>query len=136
MRPRNVAFLASIAAGGLLFAGSMALVPVRQACAQRTEISYSEDIAPIFRGWCVSCHSPGGEGYTASRLDLSTYEGLMAGTKFGPMVIPGNPDDSNLVVLIEGRASPEIRMPFRHKPLPTCLRQDIWTWIFQGAKDN
>jgi hypothetical protein len=60
----------------------------------------------------------------------------MKGTEFGPMVIPGDPDRSNLIVLIEGRASPEIRMPFGHKPLPSCLRQNIWTWIFQGAKNN
>lgn len=136
MRLRNLALLASIVAGGLVLAGSTALMPIRQACAQQAEISYAEDIAPIFRGWCVSCHSPGGEGYTASRLDLSTYEGLMGGTKFGPMVIPGDPDNSNLIVLIEGRASPEIRMPFGHKPLPSCLRRNIWTWIFQGAQDN
>lgn len=118
-------------------AGATALTPVPQACAQsQQQISYSQDIAPIFRGWCVSCHAPGGAGYQASGLDLTTYQGLMKGTKFGAMVIPGQPDVSNLVVLVEGRASPKIRMPFEHKQLPNCLRQEIWTWVFQGAKDN
>ena len=135
MRSRDLT-LAGIVAGGLLLAGSTALVPIRQACAQQTQLSYASDIAPIFRGWCVSCHQPGGQGYAASRLDLTTYQGLMKGTEFGPMVIPGQPDVSNLIVLIEGRAAPEIRMPLGHKPLPSCLRRDIWTWIFQGAKDN
>ncbi len=157
MRHRNL-LLASAVVGGLSLAGAVALMPAHDARAQqqqpnhsqeiapterafdlakeKRQLSYSQDIAPIFRGWCVSCHQPGGEGYERSGLDLRTYQGLMKGTKFGPMIIPGQPDISNLIVLIDGRASPTIRMPYKHKPLPDCLRQNIWTWIFQGAKDN
>ncbi len=133
MKRRSVT-LFSILAGSVLLAGSTALVPTTPACAQQQQISYADDIAPIFRGWCVSCHQPGGQGTVASGLDLTTYAGLMKGTKFGPMVIPGDPDRSNLIVLIEGRA--DISMPLGHKPLPDCLRRNIWSWIFQGAKDN
>ena len=97
-------------------------------------MSFAEDIVPILKGWCVSCHQPGAEGFAASGLDLTSYDGLMKGTKFGPMVVPGQPDASNLIVLIEGRA--KIRMPYGHKPLPNCLRNNIWTWIFEGAKNN
>jgi Planctomycete cytochrome C len=97
-------------------------------------MSYSEDIAPIFRGWCVSCHEPGGEGYEATGLDLTSYAAVMKGSKFGPMIIPGRPDESNLIVLIAGRS--KITMPFGHKPLPTCLQQNIWSWVFEGAKDK
>jgi hypothetical protein len=126
--------LASVAVGSVSLAGATVLAPIHQAGAQRAHVSFAEDIAPIFKGWCVSCHQPGGEGYNASGLDLTSYDGLMKGTKFGPMVIPGQPDTSNLVVLIEGRA--EIRMPYGHKQLPDCLRKNIWTWIFEGAKNN
>lgn len=123
--------------GCLTLAGASTLAPIQQACAQQSAaVSYSQDVAPVLRGWCVSCHQPGGEGYTASGLDLTSYAGLMKGTKFGPMVLPGQPDASNLVVLIEGRASPQIRMPHNQKPLPSCLRDEIWSWVFQGAKDN
>lgn len=128
--------LATVIAGGLVLATSTALVPVPVACAQTATMSYSEDVVPIFKGWCFECHQPGGQGYEASRLDLTTYQGLMKGTKFGPMVIPGDPDASNLYILIQGLASPEIRMPFKHKPLPNCLRRNIWKWIFEGANDN
>ena len=96
--------LLSVAAGSLALAGAVISPPLHQACAQSAQISYSDDIAPIFRGWCVSCHRPGGEGYKASGLDLTSYAGVMKGTKFGPMVIPGQPDSSNLIVLISGRA--------------------------------
>jgi mono/diheme cytochrome c family protein len=133
MKTRNFAF-ASVVAAGLSLAGSAALTPIGAACAAQAQVSYSEDIAPIFRGWCASCHAPGGEGEKASGLDLSTYDGLMKGAKFGPMVVAGKPDESNLVVLVEGRA--KVQMPFQHKPLPNCLRQNIWSWIFEGAKNN
>ena len=128
--------LISVVVGGLTLAGATALLPVHKACAQQGKISYAEDIVPIFKGWCFSCHEPGGEGYRASGVDLSSYDGLMKGTKLGPVVIPGQPDASTLIALIYGRASPKIRMPYGHKPLPDCLRSNIWTWIFQGAKNN
>lgn len=134
MRHRNL-WLATTVVAGIAVAGTVALTPIPEACSQpRQQVSYKEDLVPIFRGYCASCHDPGGEGFKASGLDLSTYEGLMKGTKFGPMVIPGQPDTSNLIQLIEGRA--KLRMPLNHKPLPNCLRQEIWSWIFQGAKNN
>jgi Planctomycete cytochrome C len=133
MKSRGITLMAIIA-GSLALAGAAISPPIRNACAQQAHMSYAEDVAPIFRGWCVSCHQPGGQGYNASGLDLTSYDGLMKGTKFGPMVIASQPDNSNLVVLIEGRA--KIQMPYGHKPLPECLRQNIWSWIFEGAKNN
>jgi hypothetical protein len=133
MKMRDLA-LVSVAVGGLSLAAATVVIPVRQACAQRGAMSFADDIAPILKGWCVSCHQPGGEGYNASGLDLTSYEGLMKGTKFGPMILPGKPDQSNLIVLIDGRA--KITMPFGHKALPNCLRDSVWAWIFQGAKNN
>jgi hypothetical protein len=135
MIKRSIGF-GSIVAIPLALTASIALVPADEVCAQQATLSYSEDIEPIFRGWCMSCHQPGGEGFEASGLDLTTYEGLMKGTKLGPMVIPGEPDFSSLISLLSKSASEEIRMPFKHKALPNCLRRNVWTWIFQGAKDN
>jgi len=126
--------LVSVAAGGVALATAAVLAPVHNACAQQGKISFAEDIVPIFKGYCVSCHQPGGEGLSTSGLDLTSYDGVMKGTKFGPMIIAGQPDNSNIIVLIEGRA--KLRMPYGHKALPNCLRNQIWTWIFQGAKNN
>jgi hypothetical protein len=128
--------LTSIVIGGLSVAGTTVLIPPPQACAQRAQMSFRDDIVPIFKGWCVSCHETGGQGYQASGVDLTSYAGLMKGTKYGAVVIPKEPDSSTLIALIYGRTSPQIRMPFGHKPLPDCLRTNIWTWIFEGAKDN
>lgn len=127
---------AAAAAGCVLFGlGAILAVPPASAQSQR-EISFKEDIFPIFKGRCLDCHSPGGVGYEKSGLDLRTYEGLMKGTKYGPMVVPGDPDTSNLMVLLDWRASPELRMPYHARKLSTCDRDDIRRWIIQGAKNN
>ncbi|HUC62812.1 MAG TPA: c-type cytochrome domain-containing protein [Alphaproteobacteria bacterium] len=138
MKPRNVK-LVSAGAFALAALGVAIFVsaPVREACAAGPEIlSYKDDVAPIFRGYCVSCHHPGGEGTAQSGLDLTTYAGLMKGSKFGPMVVPGSPETSNLMWLLDWRASPEMRMPHGKKKLPVCEREIISDWIRQGAKDN
>jgi mono/diheme cytochrome c family protein len=132
---KRTALIALAAVGGLT--GVVVwLAPARDVCAARATVSYSEDIQPIFRGRCFSCHQPEAPGYEKSGLDLTTYEGLMKGTRNGPMVIPGDPDSSNLVWLLDGRASPEITMPHGKKKLSTCDRDAIRTWIRQGAKKN
>jgi hypothetical protein len=136
METRSLAF-ACVLIGGLSVAGTATLMPTGQACAQqRAKISYRDDIVPIFKGWCLECHTPGGEGFKASGVDLTSYAGLMKGTKFGAVVLPKDPDGSTLYALISGRTSPKIRMPLGHKPLPDCLRLNIWSWIFEGAQDN
>ena len=99
-------------------------------------MSFAEDILPIFRGRCAGCHQPGGAGFEKSGLDLTTYEGVMKGTKHGPMVIARDPDSSNLMWLLDWRASPELRMPHGNKKLSTCDRNDIRAWIREGALNN
>ncbi len=107
------------------------------ASAAEPPVSFQEDVLAVFQVRCVSCHSaPNGEGYKASGLDLTTYKGVMAGTKFGPMVIPGDPDSSNLMRLLDWQISPQLRMPHNKKQLSVCDRDAIRTWIRQGAKNN
>ena len=100
-------------------------------------VSFKNDVLPIFKLYCVSCHqAPDGEGYKVSALDLSTYAGVMKGTKYGPMIVPGNAEYSNLMWLLDWRASPQLRMPHGKKQLPLDERNLIRAWIQQGAKDN
>jgi len=115
--------------------GVMALPPINQACAADTT-SFAEDVFPIFKGRCVGCHAPGQEGFEKSGLDLTSYEGVMKGTKFGPMVVPKDADSSNLVWLLDWRGSLQTRMPHGKKKLSTCDRNAIRTWIREGAKNN
>jgi mono/diheme cytochrome c family protein len=108
----------------------------KEACAAAPQMSFADDVMPIFRGRCVSCHQPGGEGFEKSGVDLTSYAGVMKGTKYGPMVIPGDAQGSNVMWLLDWRASPELRMPHGKKKLSTCDRDAIRAWISEGAKDN
>mgnify|MGYP002630734119 CR=1 FL=1 len=100
------------------------------------KISFKDDIHPIIQTRCLACHKPGGEGYDKSGLDLRTYEGLMKGTKHGPIVIPGEAFTSNLNVLIEGRADKGIRMPHGKRKLTSCDKDLFRRWVNQGAANN
>jgi hypothetical protein len=106
------------------------------ACAAEEIVSFKEDILPLLKWRCASCHEPSGAGYEKSGLDLTNYAGVMKGTKFGPMVVPRDPDSSNLMLLLDWRAAPALRMPHGKKQLSSCDRGSIRTWIRQGAKDN
>jgi hypothetical protein len=105
-------------------------------CAAPVQTSFAEDVMPIFKGYCFSCHQPGGQGSDKSGVDLSTYEGVMRGTKFGKMIIPGDPEGSNLMWLLDWRGAPETHMPLGKNKLSTCERDTIRSWIREGAKDN
>jgi hypothetical protein len=98
--------------------------------------SFKNDVFPIIELRCLECHVPGGSGYEASGLDLRTYDSLMKGTKFGPVVIPRRAFESNLIAVIDHRTAQEIRMPHNAKKMSKCERFAIRAWINQGARDN
>jgi mono/diheme cytochrome c family protein len=133
-RVRSKVAAATVAMAALIGAGPV-MEPI-PACAAQEKMSFAEDVLPIFKGRCVGCHTPGSEGTEKSGLDLTSYEGVMKGTKHGPMVIPGDAQSSNLMWLLDWRASPELRMPHGKKKLSTCDRNAIRAWIFEGAKNN
>ena len=129
---RGIPHLAVWALTGALVA-NVGLTDVARAA---EEVSFKLDVQPILQARCAQCHAPGGDGYRQSGLDLTSYEGLMKGTKHGPIVVPGDPFTSNLNVLIEGRASREIQMPHHQRPLLRLQQQIIADWVKQGAQDN
>ena len=126
----------SVLAALSLAVTAFCVTPASQSYAREPAMSYTDDVVPILNGRCVSCHRPGGEGFEKSGLDLSTYQGMMKGTKFGPVINPGAPETSNLVWLLDWQASPQLRMPHGKKKLSTCDRDAIRTWVREGAKDN
>jgi hypothetical protein len=120
----------------LLSASLLVAVAWSGALAAEEQVSYKLDVQPILESHCSSCHQPGGQGYEASGLDLTSYEGLMKGTKYGPIVVPGDALTSNLMVLVEGRARPEVRMPHGQRPLLKQQTEILRMWVKQAAKNN
>jgi len=106
-------------------------------CARKQEVSYQKDVAPLLTQHCAACHTPGQAGYVVSGFELKDYQSLMKGTSFGPVVLPGDPLTSVLVMLIEGRADPSINMP--HGGANPMTKEEIaiiHLWVEQGAKNN
>ncbi|OGS91565.1 MAG: hypothetical protein A2Z95_09375 [Gallionellales bacterium GWA2_60_18] len=102
------------------------------------EVSFKNDIQPILHDHCVSCHSPGGKGTMKSGLDLTSYETLMKGTVFGPVVIPGDSASSTFTKLLTG-TNKGLKMPAGLNASGTLDRQYILlmrNWVKQGAKNN
>ena len=117
---------------------SLCLFPLLMtACGGEPAVSFSQDVQPIINQHCIECHEPGGQGEVASGLNLTSYESVMKGTNSGPMVIAGDVEGSNLLVLMEGRADPSISMPHGdNEPVPKKDIQTIRSWIGQGSKNN
>jgi hypothetical protein len=126
--------------------GSRLLAPSLLSCAalllgacqpRPAEVSYKRDVQPILEQHCKGCHVPGQAGYVVSGFELQSYDTLMKGTQYGPVVLPGDPLTSVLVMLIEGRADPSLRMPHgQAEPLSAADIGTIRRWVEQGAKNN
>jgi hypothetical protein len=99
------------------------------------QLTYQADIKPILDQHCVECHKQGGMGTEKSGLLLDTYAATMRGTRFGPVVVPGEAINSTLYRLITGKADPSLNMPHGKTPLPEETVNKIRDWINQGAKE-
>lgn len=109
------------------------------------QISFSNDVQPILTANCVVCHSGTAEGSSASGLSLADYDGVMRGTRFGPVITPNSGVSSNLYLVVAHKTSQEIHMPphgdkalaqGRGTPLSENEIEVIRTWIDQGAQNN
>jgi hypothetical protein len=91
---------------------------------------YSTHIQPIFDASCLDCHSA---QRAENDLRLDSYEGVMAGTQHGPVVIPGQPGASALVSVVRGTADPSILMPHGGQRISQREVDNIVLWIEAGA---
>ncbi len=108
------------------------------ACAPSEEprVSFSGDVKPILDRYCLECHQPNTAGYEASGYSVAGYAEVMKGTRFGPVVLPGDAYNSNLIILVEGRADPAIAMPHDGNDMLGKEIETLRAWIDQGALDN
>ena len=110
------------------------ILPLLAACVAHQRISYQEDVAPILERNCLECHTPPkGRGYLKSRLKIESYESIMEGTAYGPVIIPGDSRHSILNMLVEGRLGASMRTPH---PLAAEEIEKLRLWVDQGAINN
>ncbi len=94
-------------------------------------VSYREEVEPIFKSTCGSCHSSDkhSSGFVVETPDALFKGGTRTGTK---IVVPGKPAESALLAYLHGAKQP--RMPLNSPPLAPGKLKTIETWIAQGAK--
>ena len=102
------------------------------------QVSYKNDVDPILQSRCIKCHTaPDGSGYRATGLKLDSYESLMQGTVYGPVIIEGDSRRSIFNMLVEGRAGKLQRMPHQEgEGLSAEQIKILSDWVNQGARDN
>ncbi len=118
-------------------AGTTAVLALTIGCTREPRVSYSKDVQPILQANCGECHAEGGAGLEKSGLDMSSYDSLMKGTRFGAVIVAGDSVSSTLVLLVEGKeVDPSIAMPHGAAKIPDADIAKIKSWIDQGAKNN
>lgn len=108
------------------------------ACALGPPVSFERDVTPVLEANCFPCHTaPDGEGYREAGLNLASWETLIKGGLYGPVLVPGDSRHSVLNMLVEGRADSSLRMPHEaDEPLAPADIDTLRRWVDQGAKDN
>jgi len=98
-------------------------------------VSYKNVVLPIFKTYCLPCHTE--DQMNPSDLYLDSYDGLMNGGKHGKTVIPGAADSSLLIRKLQLPSPFGDLMPLKTKtPISSDTVDILKNWINQGAKDN
>jgi mono/diheme cytochrome c family protein len=83
--------------------------------------SWDGGIAEVFAAACGMCHGSSGG------LDLSSYDAAVAGGESGPGVVPGDPDGSVIVQIMEAGGHPGM--------LDDVELERVRAWILAGAPE-
>jgi hypothetical protein len=107
-------FIAALLAnGGAFFGESAGAVP-----------DFDRQVAPLLARRCLGCHN--GDEFRG-KLDLTGKAAAMAGGESGPVIVPGNPDESLLWNYVDSDEMPP------KKPLPATEKALLKAWIAYGA---
>jgi hypothetical protein len=128
-------FSASVIHCGLVMAVCMMLC--LSGCNTHSAPSYTWDVYPILQEKCLVCHStPDGNGYLATGLDMTSYDSLMRGTRYGPVIVPGDSRHSIINMIVEGRIHPSPQLTRKLFPLKETEQEILRVWVETGAPDN
>jgi hypothetical protein len=102
--------------------------PDRVARKSAQGVSFVNQIAPILKNRCLSCHGADAKG----GLRLDSYAAMARGGKSGPLLAVGDADNSLLIARLVVQS--EARMPKGGEPLSEMECLKIAEWINRGAK--
>src|SRR5262245_49727018 len=102
--------------------------------ASAAAIDFSRQIRPILSDNCFACHGPD-EGARKAKLRLDNREGALKGGKSGdPAVVPGKPDESELIKRITALDEDDLMPPPKSKKQLSAAQIDLLKrWVAEGA---
>ncbi len=120
--------LAALGLVGLVIAASAQHPePPRATPAPAPSPDFARDVVPVIEANCLRCHNT---AKTEGGLLLESHEDLLRGGDTGSPIVAGNPDESPLILQVEGRAKPKM-------PPKSTLRPDeialLRAWVAAGA---
>lgn len=118
---------------GRLPAGLIALLAA--SLAQAAPIDFNRDVRPILSDNCFKCHGFD-DAARKGKLRLDLRETALKGGKSGDAaIVPGKPDDSELVHRIFSKDEEEVMPPSSAKgPITDAQKQVLRQWVAEGAK--
>lgn len=98
------------------------------------EVSFQNDVMPILERRCIKCHggiNDDGEERVEEGLKLLTHEDILKGSYNGPVVEPGDVENSYLIEqIVKGE------MPKKEPRLLPAQIRIITAWVEAGAPNN
>ena len=92
-------------------------------------VDFNQQIAPIFRQYCVGCHNATDAEHG---LVLESYDTLLQGGDDGAVLVPKKSAESRLLLMVDGRIKPA--MPPEGNEGPTAAEITLLAaWIDAGA---
>lgn len=113
----------------LVLAGGVA-ASADDAAEEAAAPDFAADVRPILTKYCAGCHS-GDE--PEGGLSLENFAALDRGNEEGKVVVPGKPDESKLLLVLEKQAEP-FMPPEDSEQVPAEQVAVLRAWIARGAR--
>ena len=99
--------------------------------APKGPVSFINDVAPILKDNCFACHD---SKKRKGKFDMTTYENFRKGGDHEDPVVPGKPDESQIIDRLTDTGKGRMPPKESGEPLPTTKIAVIEQWIKEGAK--
>ncbi len=96
-------------------------------------VSFYKHIRPILQANCTGCHQP---AKAKGDYVMTDFAKLLAGGEEGNAIVPGKPEESNLLKVSTPNSEGKVEMPPKGDPLHETQVALIKRWVSEGAKDD
>ncbi len=91
---------------------------------------FEKEVRPVLADHCYKCH---GEKKQKSGLRLDSREFVLKGGEVGPVVVPGKPEASRLILAINHAKAKDVEpMPSADEKIPAKAIAALTEWVRQG----